>query len=111
MFAFNRVTNAPVDGDAANITCEIALDGGSRTPTNDTNPTPQGGGYYLFSHTAAESNGVTVDPYPVSSTANVQVIVVHHDRYTRSELRTGQSYRWTNTNSGTGFDDVTVSEN
>lgn len=82
VFAFNRTTNVPVTGDAANITCRFALDGGSRFALADTNPTEMEDGFYLFNVLAAENNGETADFFPESSTADVQVIVVEHNRYT-----------------------------
>lgn len=81
VFAFNRTNNAPVVGNAAQITCRVSLDGGSRVALADTNPTESEDGYYLFDVTAAETNGVTADFYPESATANVQVIPVEHNRY------------------------------
>jgi hypothetical protein len=81
VFAFNRTTNAPVTGGAAQITCKVSLDGGARAPLVDTNPTEMEDGYYLFDVTAAENNGTTADFFPESATANVQVIPVEHSRY------------------------------
>lgn len=81
VFAFNRTNNAPVVGDAAQITCRVSLNGGARVALADTNPTETEDGYYLFDVSAAETNGVTADFYPESSTANVQVIPVEHNRY------------------------------
>lgn len=74
VFAFNRLTNAPVTGDAANITAKLSKDWGARTATNDTNPTETESGFYLFTLTQAETNADNLQSYPVSATANVQVI-------------------------------------
>jgi hypothetical protein len=81
VFAFNRTTNAPVTGNAAQITCRVSLDGGARAALADTNPTELEDGYYLFNVTAGETNGITADFFPESSTPNVQVIPVEHGRY------------------------------
>ncbi len=90
VYAFNRATGAPVLGDGPNITCKYQLNGGSRSAIADTNPTEQEDGFYLFDVTAAETNGITADYYPESSTSGVQVIVVEHNRYT-VDLSTGSS--------------------
>lgn len=84
LFAFNRLTNAPVTGDAAQITANISLDGATPGPTDTTNPTEVEDGYYLLPVTKAETNANTVDIYPESSTPNVQVIPANHDRQTVS---------------------------
>ena len=81
VFAFNRINNAPVVGGAAQITCRVSINGGARAALADTNPTETEDGYYLFDITAAETNGITADFYPESSTSNVQVIPVEHNRY------------------------------
>ena len=39
VFAFNRTTNVPLTGDAANITANLQKDFGTSTATNDVNPT------------------------------------------------------------------------
>lgn len=82
VFAFNRTTNVPVTGDAANITCKASKDNGAATALGDVNPTETEDGYYLFDLTQAETNADTLDFYPESSTPNVQVIVTNHDRQT-----------------------------
>jgi hypothetical protein len=81
VFAFNRTTNAPVTGGAAQITCRVSLDGGARAALADTNPTEMEDGYYLFDVTAGETNGITADFFPESATSGVQVIPVEHSRY------------------------------
>lgn len=81
VFAFNATTGAPTKSDAANITCKVSLDGAAAVALADTNPTEMEDGYYLFNVTAAESNGVTADFFPESSTNNVQVICSEHNRY------------------------------
>lgn len=81
VFAFNRFTNAPVLGDAANITCKVSLDGGARTALADTNPTEMEDGFYLFNVLASENNGDTADFFPESITSGAQVIAVEHRRY------------------------------
>lgn len=82
VFAFNRSTAAPVLGDAANITCKVSKDNLAATALADTNPTETEDGYYLFDLTQSETNADTLDFYPESSTASVQVVTVSHDRQT-----------------------------
>jgi hypothetical protein len=81
VFAFDRTNNAPVVGNAAQITCRVSINGGARVAVADNNPTETEDGYYLFDITSAETNGITADFYPESSTPNVQVIPVEHSRY------------------------------
>ena len=81
VFAFNRDTATPQTGDAANITCKVSVNGGARNALTDTNPMELEDGYYIFTVTPAESNGVTADFFPESSTLGVQVICVEHTRY------------------------------
>jgi hypothetical protein len=76
VFAFNRVTAAPVLGDANNITAKIAIDYASPTALTDTNPTEAEDGYYYFDLTTEERTGDFVELFPESSTADVQVIGV-----------------------------------
>jgi len=75
VFAFDRTTNAPKTGDAANITANLYIDG-VLNAVDDTNPTELSGGYYVFDITAAESNGNLIVISPSSVTANIQVIGV-----------------------------------
>jgi len=68
-------TNGRVSGQAANITCNIAIDGGTRVATNDVNPTEIGTtGVYLFTLTQAETNGHELSFTPVCSTSGVAVL-------------------------------------
>jgi hypothetical protein len=76
VFAFNRTTNAPVTGDAANITANLRIDGGAANAVDDTNPTELEDGYYVFDISQAETNGDLLLLCPASSTADVQVIGV-----------------------------------
>ncbi|MGR3221061.1 MAG: hypothetical protein ACUZ8H_14790, partial [Candidatus Anammoxibacter sp.] len=76
VFAFNRTTNVPLTGDAANITANIQKDFGSSAATNDVNPTELEDGFYAFDATQAETNADNVSIYPVSSTSDIQVIGV-----------------------------------
>lgn len=65
----------PVTGDASNITCKVEQDDdGTRTASNDTNPTEAEDGQYRFDLTQAETNGDKLTFYPQSSTAGVQVV-------------------------------------
>jgi len=74
VFAFNRNTNIPVTGDAAQITANLRIDGGSANAIDDINPTELGDGYYVFDITQAESNGDYILISPTSSTSDVQVM-------------------------------------
>lgn len=82
VFAFNKTTNSPVEGDAANITATISKDAGSEAATDDTNPTELSGGLYYFTATQDETNADAIVVIPESSTANVQVISVPGVIYT-----------------------------
>ena len=84
LFAFNRITNAPVLGDGGNITANISLDGTAASPSATLHPTETEDGYYLLPVAKAETNANTVDIYPESTTPNVQVIPANHDRQTVS---------------------------
>lgn len=74
VFAFNRTTNAPVTGDAANITAKISKDFATAVATNDTNPTEVEDGYYEFDLTQAETDASDLLILPESVTANVTVL-------------------------------------
>lgn len=76
VFAFNETDNTPVTGDAANITCNLRIDGGTADAVDDTNPTELEQGYYVFDSTQAETNGDNILVCPQSSTSNVQVVGV-----------------------------------
>lgn len=89
VFAFDRVTGAPVLGDAANITCKVAIDYGAAVALADTNPTEKEDGFYLFSTTVAERTGDTLNYYPESSTSGVQVIVIGNDQQKLSQIGNG----------------------
>lgn len=82
VFAFNRTTNVPLTGDAANITANVRIDGGAANAVDDTNPTELEDGYYIFDLTAAETNGDLILIAPVSVTADIQVIGVPGAIYT-----------------------------
>ena len=82
VFAFNLLTSEPVLGDAPNITCKVSKDDGPRNDMQDQNPDETEDGYYIFNVNKGESDGTTVDFYPESSTPDVQVITVYHNRYT-----------------------------
>jgi hypothetical protein len=73
-FAFGRTSGSPVTGDAANITANLRIDGGSTKPVDDTNPTELSNGYYYFDISDVETNGNMLLLIPVSATANVIVI-------------------------------------
>jgi len=74
VFAFNRNTNTPHAGDAANITAKLSIDGAAAVATNDVNPLELEDGYYVFSLTQAETNGDNILILPESTTSSIQVI-------------------------------------
>ncbi len=76
VFAFDRVTNVPKTGDAANITANLRLDGGVANPVDDTNPDELAGGFYKFNLTQAETNADHIVIIPASTTGDIQVIGV-----------------------------------
>jgi len=98
VFAFDRTTQVPKTGDAANITAVIKIDGGASTATNDANPTEISGGYYEFDLTQAETNGNEILLIPTSVTANVQVIgcpalqITTPASWNNDIVQTGDSY-------------------
>lgn len=66
--------NGRVSGEAANITCQISIDDGSRVATSTTNPVEIGTtGEYTLDLTQAESNGHKLSFSPVCGTSGVQV--------------------------------------
>lgn len=75
--AYNTSTGARVTGDAANITAELSIDGGTSAATNDANPTEvdatDHAGLYAFDMTQAETNGEQLIVSAVSATSNVQI--------------------------------------
>ena len=74
VFAFDRTDNTPKTGDAANITANLRIDGGSANAVDDTNPTELEDGFYYFDITQAESNGDYILICPASTTSDIQVI-------------------------------------
>lgn len=69
-----------VSGDAANITCTLSVDGGTRSATNDTNPTEIGtSGRYAFTLTQAETAGHELAFVPLSAASGVQVVGLPSD--------------------------------
>lgn len=66
-----------VTGDAANITCQLAIDGGALTPLTDVNPVEVGTtGEYIFDLTQAETNGYELSFTPASATPGVNILGV-----------------------------------
>ncbi len=78
VFVFNKSTNAPVTGDAANLTGYVSINDGAVTALADTSATEQSvthaAGYYLFDLAQAETNGDKLAFFAVSSTLNVIAI-------------------------------------
>lgn len=89
VYAYDRTTGAPKDGDAANITARLTLDNNAPAVTDDVNPSEVDAvnekGYYDFNIIAAENNGVRVTLSPSSSTANIAVVACPPAVYTRPE--------------------------
>jgi hypothetical protein len=85
LFAFNTTTNAPVTGDAANLTAYVSKDGGAVTVLADTSATQMdatnAAGWYQFDVSQSESNADWLVFTAKSSTANV--ILVGTAVYTR----------------------------
>ncbi|MBE7413831.1 MAG: hypothetical protein HS130_00830 [Deltaproteobacteria bacterium] len=98
VFAFDRNTNVPQTGDAANITANLRIDGGAASAVTDTNPTELEGGFYAFDLTQEETNGNLIAIIPSSSTTDIQVIGIPAAVYTRppgfnaSVAQTGDSF-------------------
>lgn len=90
VYAFNQYTNAPVTGDAANITANLRLDGGAANPIDDTNPTELERGFYCFDLTQAETNADLIMIAPISATAQVLVIGVPGAVYPVSDFTATQ---------------------
>ena len=84
VFAFDRTDNTPKTGDGGNITANVRIDG-VQNAVDDTNPTEQEDGFYIFTITAAESNGDHLVICPASSTENIQVIGVPGSVWTTQE--------------------------
>lgn len=87
VFAFEdgggTTPGAPKTGDAANITAKIAKDGAAAGATNDVNPTELEDGYYAFDLTQAETNADDLLLLPESATANIVVVGVPGQIFTR----------------------------
>lgn len=77
VYAHNILTDAPVTGDAANITAQVSIDGGASAAVADTNPTELAAtdhpGVYVFDLTAAETNGDVLCVSATSTTDGVQL--------------------------------------
>lgn len=76
VFAFDRTTNVPKTGDAAQITAKISKDFAAAVATNDGTPDELEDGYYSFLLTQAETNADHLLILPESSTGDIQVIGV-----------------------------------
>lgn len=77
IFAYDSTTGDEKTGDAANITAQISLNGGTTAATNDVNPTEldatDAPGIYIFDLTQAETNADLIVVSAVSSTADVEI--------------------------------------
>ncbi len=82
VYAYDSTNNQPKTGDAANITADLYLDGGTANAVDDTNPTEIGHGYYRFDLTQPETNANHILIDPVSVTANILVVGVPGSVYT-----------------------------
>ncbi|MEO1529339.1 MAG: hypothetical protein AAFX06_28295 [Planctomycetota bacterium] len=72
VIAFNATGR--VTGEAANITCTVRIDDGSRVAITDTNPAELGNGVYEFDLTQGETAGHELSFLPVCSTNGVEVL-------------------------------------
>lgn len=86
VYAYGTTTDLPVTGDAANITADVHIDGGSANAVDDTNPAELGNGYYVFDIIADESDGDLLLINAVSSTGNVRVIGKPETLFTVNEI-------------------------
>ena len=89
VFAFDRTTNVPKTGDAAQITANLRKDWGTAAAVADTNPTELEDGFYLFALTQAETNADVLALAPESSTADIQVIAIPAVVYTTAAIAAG----------------------
>jgi hypothetical protein len=87
VFAFSRITNDPVLGDAANITAKLAIDHAGPAALDDLHPVEIEDGYYYFDLSTAEQTGAVFELFPESSTAGVQVIGVPGRMESNATLR------------------------
>lgn len=75
VFAYDSTDGSAKTGDAANITAQISLDGGTTVATNDVNPTEldatDAPGIYIFDMTQAETNANMIILAAASSTTNI----------------------------------------
>jgi len=97
VFAWDNASGAPKTGDAANISAQISIDGGTTAATNDTAPTEldatDAPGIYLFDMTQAESNGDLIILSAVSSTADIdlQPVIIYTRPVDSSSATSGGS--------------------
>lgn len=84
VYAWDTTSSQPKTGDAANITANLRIDGGTANPVDDTNPTELEDGYYIFDITQAECNGDLLLIAPASATGDIQVRGVPESLYTSS---------------------------
>jgi hypothetical protein len=87
VFAFSRITNDPVLGDANNITAKLAIDHAGPVALEDLHPVEIEDGYYYFDLSTAEQTGAVFEIFPESSTAGVQVIGVPGRMESNATLR------------------------
>ena len=77
IYAYDTANSEAKTGDAANITAQISIDGGTTAATNDVNPTEldatDAPGVYIFDLTQAETNGDLIILSAASSTADIQI--------------------------------------
>lgn len=80
VFAFDRTTNAPKTGDAANITAYVRKDNGATTQLTDTSASEDhatnSAGYYTFDLSQTETDADKLHFTAKSSTANIVVVAV-----------------------------------
>jgi hypothetical protein len=92
VFAFNSTTNAPVTGDAANLTAYVSKDDAALSALTDTSAAEidatNAKGYYRFDLGQSETNADKLLFSCKSATSNVVVICIPDVAYTSPNLNT-----------------------
>ena len=100
--------SGPADNQQSSISAKYSLDDADPQPLGDDSVNPVTGepGYYRVNVSASECDGLkTFDVFAQSTVANVNVIVIHHDRTLIKRSR-----RWINDRSETlNFEEQIVS--
>lgn len=81
IYAFDS-SGDPLEGDAANISCFISIDGLTSAPLTDSTPDEIGGGSYWVTFTQAETDGLHISLVCVSATTGAKVGATSWDTVT-----------------------------